>query len=128
VYAYDHYGDYYWTGTNYDYGTQNNVYPSVSRSDYWLDATQIGYVPTAPIQSAYSSDNDATLFNLNITLNEAVKPYGHVLLQQQTSFTPETATVTFQDLGQGKKVTLAGFTFTAPSGGATAAEVAAAFA
>jgi hypothetical protein len=130
VYPYDP-GNYIyenWVGGNQGSYGQTNVYPSPWPQDYTgNNASLVNTVPTAPNQSGSSHDNDAAVFQLNISLNESVKPYGRVVLQQLTSFTPESATVTFKDLGQGKTVTLAGFTYTAPSGGSTAAQVAAAF-
>jgi len=117
-------GGYLWNGTN---GAQSwgndNTYPSPWQQDYPSNnASLVNLVPTA------SAQNRAQTFQLGITLNEAVKPYGNILLQQLSGYTQETARVTFQSLASGKTVVLAGVTYTASANGATAAEVAAAFA
>ena len=131
VSPYDPGSYYYVTGNTGQWGNQNAIYPSPWPQDYLngnTDWSMVNRVPTAPVQPGSSSSNDEVVFQLNLSLSEAVKPYGHVVLQKLVGFTPETATVTFQDLAQGKKVTLAGFTYEAPANGATALQVATAFA
>jgi len=122
-----------WINNQYvwiSYGQTNNLYPSVLPQDYTQGQAypQVGLVPTAAIQTNNSSNNDSLVFNLQLSLNEAVKPYGRVNMQELVNFTVETATVTFQDLAANETVSLAGFTYKAPGGGSTAAEVAAVFA